>query len=58
MHHLINIVITVEPPQYHLSHHLVWYTHFIFIVYTEHNFVLQEFILQDIVHMALQKGSH
>ena len=24
----------------------------------EHNFVLQEFILQDIVYMALQKGSH
>ena len=27
-------------------------------IYIEHNFVLQEFILQDIVYMALQKGSH
>ena len=27
-------------------------------MYIEHNFVLQEFKLQDIVYMALQKGSH
>ena len=27
-------------------------------IYIEHNFVLQEFKLQDIVYMALQKGSH